>query len=140
MELAQLMARKLLISEPGSQDEPAADDPDSVNALLAAAGLIAEGPSSQQQLWESAEEFWVLPDNLPVLELWRAVQTQWRTGPAGATGLDYLGVEACIRMTARGSRRRRAEWFRGLQVMERATLEEWAEARAIEAAEKRGSG
>lgn len=32
------------------------------------------------------------PENVPSWILWRAVATQWRTGPAGAIGLDYLAA------------------------------------------------
>jgi hypothetical protein len=60
--------------------------------------------------------------------LWLAAQTQWRSGMAGATGLDYGGVEALMRL--RGlPRSQRAERFAEVQVMERAALAAWAEKR-----------
>lgn len=31
----------------------------------------------------------LLEENLPVWKLWCSLRTQWRTGVAGATGLDY---------------------------------------------------
>ncbi|WP_369688322.1 DUF1799 domain-containing protein [Desulfatitalea tepidiphila] len=31
----------------------------------------------------------LLPENQDALELWLAVQTQWRAGPMGVIGLDY---------------------------------------------------
>lgn len=49
---------------------------------LAAAGLTAadfEGDAAQ-----------VWPENWPAYLLFAQVQTQWRVGAAGATGLDYL--------------------------------------------------
>lgn len=64
-----------------------------------------------------------------MLRLWFAVQTQWRVGVGGPTGLDYPGVESVMRLSFERSpkdRAGRAELFVGLQVMERATLGEWA--------------
>lgn len=34
----------------------------------------------------------VLPDVWPAFQLFRALSTQWRTGMAGATGLDYAAI------------------------------------------------
>jgi hypothetical protein len=34
----------------------------------------------------------VLPDVWPAFQLFRAMSTQWRTGMAGATGLDYAAI------------------------------------------------
>lgn len=57
-----------------------------------------------------------------------SVQTQWRMGMAGATGLDYAGVQAAMRL--RGMKRReRAEVFECIQAAEFATLSEWAKQR-----------
>lgn len=67
------------------------------------------------------EEFEVLPENWPIVELFMTVQTQWRfTGMGGAVGLDYNAVDVVMR-------RLRMEdsdgaLFRGLQVMEVAAL------------------
>lgn len=69
---------------------------------------------------------WLWPENLEVWHAWLGVQTQWRVGMAGATGLDYAGVDAALRMSGiRGERRREA--FGLLQLMERAALAAWAE-------------
>jgi len=66
---------------------------------------------------------------VPAFELWSAVQTQWRVGMGGPTGLDYAGVEAVLRVLGvRGEQRR--ERFALLQAMERAALREWADAAA----------
>lgn len=56
------------------------------------------------------------------------VQTQWRAGLAGATGLDYAGVQADLRLTL-GGQQMRAIWP-GIKACERAVLEVWAEDRA----------
>ncbi|KIA78839.1 hypothetical protein QR66_19275 [Chromobacterium piscinae] len=37
-------------------------------------------------------ELW--PENEPAWTLWQTMQTQWRTGPAGITGLDYAVLPA----------------------------------------------
>jgi hypothetical protein len=35
----------------------------------------------------------VLPENVPAVDLFLGVQTQWRAGFGGATVLDYAGVQ-----------------------------------------------
>ena len=62
----------------------------------------------------------LLPEAEPVIAAWLSVQTQWRTGMAGPTGLDYAGVEAALRMRGEPDM---AETFAGLQACERAALE-----------------
>ncbi len=72
--------------------------------------------------------FHLWPEHVAALDAWLAVQTQWREGFNGATGLDYGGVEAWARISGlRGDARR--ERFAELQLMERATLRAWAQAR-----------
>lgn len=67
------------------------------------------------------------PECVPIWQAWQGVQTQWRTGAAGATGLDYAGVRAWLHECGPRSRTERAEWFVCIQAAERATLEVWAE-------------
>ena len=43
-----------------------------------------------------AVEVW--PDNIQAVNVFIAAATQWRTGTAGATGLDYTALEAIMRM------------------------------------------
>ncbi len=38
--------------------------------------------------------FYLWAEHQDVLAVWLACRTQWRTGFAGAIGLDYAGVEA----------------------------------------------
>ena len=61
-----------------------------------------------------------------MIDLYAAVQTQWRFGMAGATGLDYAGVEAAARL--RGTPLD-AETFRALQICEHAALAAMADRR-----------
>ena len=74
------------------------------------------------------ETFTVWPENWPVIRLFTAVQTQWRTsGMGGATGLDYPAVFATMDRLLRGETQERKDaLFADLQVMERAALEEMA--------------
>ncbi len=79
---------------------------------------------------ERIEYLW--PCNVQAWAAWTGVQTQWRTGMGGATGLDYAGVRAYIELHL--PRRRWAEVFDGVCACERATLDVWAERREREEA------
>lgn len=69
-------------------------------------------------------------------ECWQGVNTQWRVGMAGPTGLDYAGVRAFLdEQDIEGPDARRDIW-RGIQAAERATLEVWADRREREAAQQ----
>lgn len=73
------------------------------------------------------------PENLLPWECWHYVQTQWRMGMGGATGLDYTAVLAYLKdgKGLRGKKRR--EVFGLLQLCERETLRVWAEKRERDA-------
>ena len=112
---AQLYARGELLLD----GEDAADEQE-VAAALAAFGLKAVEPQPRH------ETFSLWPDCLPAFQLWLAVQTQWCVKPTGgALGLDYAGVEACMRLRS-VPEEERAGLFGELQVMEVAALNEWA--------------
>ena len=102
-------------------DEP--EEVESLNDGLAAFGLLPEGGMVLEQ-----EEYWLWPENDEAFGMWLAIQTQWNAGMAGATGLNYPGVEVCLRMRGLKKKSRR-HMFRLIQMMERACLEEWAEKR-----------
>lgn len=88
---------------------------------MAQFGLVLE----QEPARDEHETFYLWPDLVPALQMWRAVQTQWRDGFQGRTGLDYPGVDVVMRR--RGLRGRAAdEMFGLLQAMERAALDVWA--------------
>ncbi len=94
-----------------------------VNEALAAFGLYAAGDQVLEQ-----DEYWLWPENEEAFALWLGLQTQWNVGIAGAIGLNYLGVEVCMRM--RGiARKKHVEMFALVQLMEQACLGEWAEKR-----------
>lgn len=69
------------------------------------------------------------PENLLPWECWHSVQTQWRMGMGGATGLDYTAVLAYLKdgKGLRGKKRR--EVFGLLHLCERETLQVWAKKR-----------
>lgn len=96
--------------------EPATE----LKQALAVLGLRADGVGA-----DGPNELWLWPENRPAWDLWCTVQTQWRVGMAGATGLDYAGVQAAMALqgTARGQR---AELFALLRAMEAEMLAEWA--------------
>lgn len=89
-------------------------------------------PDRVEYLWPDCVEFW---------EIWMHVQTQWRTGANGATGLDYAGVrvwldeaEAMPRGDGAGndSSDERRELWHCIRACEIATLGAWAERRERE--------
>jgi hypothetical protein len=97
-----------------------ADDGDrvsDVDAALAAFGLVLESAVPEQ------DRFCLWPDNLTAFSLFADVQTQWRNGFSGPTGLDYLGVRASPAFR-RIPRAEREAAFSDACVMERAWLTE----------------
>jgi hypothetical protein len=86
----------------------------------AAYGLTVEEASGP------AVEIW--PDNLETVNVFIAMMTQWRTGYAGATGLDYAALPSVMQFCG-VARKARADVFDGLRVMESAALAAMYEAR-----------
>lgn len=90
--------------------------------------MAAFARRAQQRQAGAERTVYVWPEHLPALRLYLDAQTQWREGFSGATGLDYAGVEALLRLQGvRGPQR--AERFAELQIMERAALQAWARQR-----------
>lgn len=114
-EAARLLACGQLIFEQ-SERKPEEE----IDEALAAWGLVRD-ESSKLQLDDT---FALWPECLEIFLIWQSIQTQWRSGMGGATGLDYAGVQAY--MALRGiANKKRPELFSALQVMETATLKEW---------------
>jgi hypothetical protein len=69
--------------------------------------------------------FWLWPENEQIWQLWLFVQTLWVTDQGVRTGLNYAGVEVCMRHRPipRGERN---DWFVSLQGMEIAALAAYA--------------
>ncbi len=75
-----------------------------------------------------ARTLYLWPCNVLAWRCWQGVQTQWRTGMEGRTGLDYTGVRAYLDLRGiRGADRRTV--FAGIQACEAASLDAWAEQR-----------
>ena len=80
---------------------------------MEAFGFTAEDFEVEVEVW---------PDNWDAFEVFAAMQTQWRTGMSGATGLDYSALEPVMRL--QGIKKRdQTEVFSGVRVMEIAALE-----------------
>jgi len=63
----------------------------------------------------------VWPDNLPAVNVFVAMATQWRTGMSGPVGLDYSALPAVLRLTGAP----RGTWpqtFEDIRVMEAEAL------------------
>lgn len=101
-----------------ADDEPAQEE---LDQSLASFGLVLDDTEDNSR----PRLFHLWAENEPTLSLWFALQTQWRVGMSGATGLDYTAVETLMRVRA-VPRADRRELLEGLQVMERSTLNEWA--------------
>jgi len=78
---------------------------------------------------EQAQAFEVWPENVLPIQIFMRLQTQWRHGFSGPTGLDYTGVRAGLAMMGVEAT---AGLFEDLQTMERATLALWSEVRGNE--------
>ncbi len=81
---------------------------------------------------EDGEVCHLWPENLLPWECWHAVQTQWRMGMGGATGLDYTAVLAYLKDGKGLPGKERREVFGLIQLCERETLKVWAEKREQE--------
>ena len=70
------------------------------------------------------EEIGVWPDNMPIIEVFRCMATQWRSGFSGPTGLDYSALPFVMRTCGI----KRSEWqdvFDGVRVAESVALDKW---------------
>lgn len=128
-QAARLLARGQLQIPTSSQSESDADD--AFDEALAAFGLQRgeAGDSGATAQSDVQDVFYLWPCNVPVFRLWQQLQTQWRAGIAGYTGLDYASVIAYMRNVARVPSKHWDEAFSGLQAMEAAALDVWSESR-----------
>lgn len=89
----------------------------------------------------SDDEAWIAPeiwqDNTHIVRVFGAMQTQWRMGFAGPTGLDYSALPVVVRMM-RVPLDCRGDIFMGVRVMELATLGVYADKRQLENSKRRG--
>lgn len=95
-----------------------------MRSALAAFGLhLADDPVCRRD-----DVAWLWPENERAWRFWLEVQTQWRTGFSGKTGLDYAGVQACMALR-HVPRRARTRLFEQIHAMELAALDVWRKAR-----------
>lgn len=115
MEAARLWAS-------GDLEMVGADDKPSEQLAEAAAGF---GLVMDRVPQIAEDVFWLWPENEPIWQLWLFVQTLWVTDQGIRTGLNYSGVEVCMRHRPipRGERN---DWFVSLQGMEIAALAAYA--------------
>lgn len=112
------MARGQLILNPKAEEASS----DSLADAFAALGLQCEGEVDLD------DEFWLWPENEETLWIWAGLQTQWNAAFGGATGLNYAGVEADLRMLGISKKKRMAV-YPLIKAMEQAALDEWASKR-----------
>lgn len=74
-------------------------------------------------------EFAILPENVAALEWFIGMQTQWRTGFSGMTGMDY-GVFLVWAKDEGLKRKQRVDLLEDLRMMEGAFLAEIQRSRA----------
>lgn len=114
-EVARHWARGDLLNE---QEDAQAQD--ALDEQLALWGLVPDAPIEPEP-----SELYLWPENVACWDLFMELQTQWRIGAMGRTGLDYAAVDRVIgerRAWRLRRRQRRAE----IRAMEVACLEEWA--------------
>jgi hypothetical protein len=77
-------------------------------------------PPEQWEKLLTPEALDIWPENWASVEVFSALQTQWRVSMNGPTGLDYAALPVVMDLL---EVERRAECFAGLQVMEMEALE-----------------
>jgi hypothetical protein len=117
----------MALGELMSEDE--ADARASAEAADLAAAWAAFGVQPEAPQDKDVPAFHLLPECVPLFGLWQEVQTQWRIGFAGPTGMDYGAVEAYMRMS-HNPLRRDPTTIGYLRGMERAAMKVFAEKRA----------
>lgn len=115
--------------EPSEAHAPATatDQRQELEQALASFGLLAPDEGGD----DAGGELWLWPENRAAWDLWQCIQTQWRVGMGGATGLDYAGVQSAMQLIG-VARKDRADLFALVRAMEGATLDEWAKQRERE--------
>jgi len=96
------------------------------------AGLPVGAPEPPAQ-----REAYLWPDNVKNWRYWQSVQTQWRTGMAGPTGLDYAGVRSDLEITHRLQGKTLRKALVCIKAAERATLDVLAEKRTAKEQEQK---
>jgi hypothetical protein len=127
-QVARIQARGQLYI-PNQGEDP--DDTTEIDEAAAMFGLQIvtedddsdDGGSSPQPKQDLC---YLWPCNVDTFNHWCQLQTQWRVGMSGATGLDYTAVTAYLRDIAGVKKKDLPERFAEIRAMEVATLNEWA--------------
>lgn len=85
---------------------------------------MADGPVHRE-----SEVFWLWPENAAAFAVWQELQTQWRVGMGGATGMDYAGVRAYLDECGPEPGEERRALFASIRACENACLYAWGEQR-----------
>lgn len=124
MEAARLWVRGDFLQPTSDDDDDDHPAQDTTDAALAAFGLVLAPGSTGSAVVARDHVFFLFPEHCGVFALWSEVQTQWRDGLNGRTGLDYAGVRAHLELRGTPA----GEWqslHQQLRTMERAALGEW---------------
>lgn len=98
-----------------------------MGALLAQLDGAGAFDAPAQDDSAACDTVYLWPECVPAWRHWQQLQTQWRIGMGGATGLDYAGVRAYLdeQDIAPGAQRR--DIFSCIQACEAAALQAWAD-------------
>lgn len=100
----------------------------SVLSQLAAAGAMAGDDDGA----DGEPVIYLWPESVDAWAHWQQLQTQWRSGMGGVTGLCYAGVRAYLDEQGIEPGPERRELFDCIQACENACLHAWAEIRERE--------
>lgn len=129
-QVARIQARGQL-HIPTQGEDP--DDTTEIDEAAAAFGLQivtqddddgGDKPEPQRDLC------YLWPENVDTFNIWCKLQTQWRVGMSGASGLDYTAVAAYLRDVVGVKKKDLPERFEEIRAMEVAALNEWARQQA----------
>ncbi len=85
--------------------------------LLSAMGI----PQAQWEKMRGESVLDIWPENWTAVEVFSAMQTQWRAGMGGVVGLDYTALPVVMDLIGTAANER-AECFDGVRVMENEAL------------------
>ena len=125
-QVARVQARGQLYI-PNQGEDP--DDTTEIDEAAAAFGLqitTEEDDDEEDRPQPKQDLCYLWPDNVDTFNVWSQLQTQWRVGMSGATGLDYTAVAAYLRDVVGIKKKDLPERFAEIRAMEVATLNEWA--------------
>ncbi|MCK5769467.1 DUF1799 domain-containing protein [Algiphilus sp.] len=108
-----------------------ADDHQQLDDDMRVLGAVLPAGDERPEAIQPDAPFEVAAVNWVAVEVFLDCVTQWRTGMAGATGLDYPAVESVMRMHDVGDQR---DTLSRVRVMEAETLAEWKRQRDRDAA------